>query len=325
MKALVTGAAGFVGSGISRRLLSEGHQVVGIDALTAYYAEALKRRNLQELESDSFTFHESDINEADLDTLLADVDMVYHQAGQPGVRSSWGQEFESYTRNNVLATQKLLEAAARNGKLRKFVYASSSSIYGDAERFPTTEGDLPQPVSPYGVTKLAGEHLVSLYGSNFGVPTISLRYFTVYGPGQRPDMAFTRFVQSALSDREIRIFGTGAQIRDFTYIDDVVEANILAGQADAARPGDVVNISGGSNISVNEVLDVLSGLVGHKLNVRYLERSHGDVFRTGGSSDRAAEVIGWTSRTSIESGLARQLEWAQRTIDVWSSLPENTV
>ncbi|PRB08866.1 NAD-dependent epimerase/dehydratase family protein [Microbacterium sp. MYb64] len=325
MKALVTGAAGFVGSGISRRLLGDGHQVVGIDALTSYYAEQLKRRNLQDLEGESFAFHEADINDIDLDALLDGVDVIYHQAGQPGVRSSWGQEFESYARNNVLATQRLLEAAARNGGLSKFVYASSSSIYGDAERFPTTESDLPRPVSPYGVTKLAGEHLVSLYGTNFGVPTISLRYFTVYGPGQRPDMAFTRFVQAALSDREIRIFGTGEQIRDFTYIDDVVEANVLAGHADTARPGEVVNISGGSNISVNEVLDVLGGLVGNALNVQYLERSRGDVFRTGGSSDLAADVIGWKSRTSIEKGLARQLEWARETIDVWSSLPENTV
>lgn len=325
MKALVTGAAGFVGSNIARRLLDDGNTVVGIDSLTPYYALELKRRNLEGLNGPGFELVEADLNETDLDALLEGVDVVYHQAGQPGVRSSWGREFEVYTQNNVVATQRLLEAARRQGRLQKFVYASSSSIYGDAERFPTTERDVPQPVSPYGVTKLAAEHLVSLYGSNFGVPTISLRYFTVYGPGQRPDMAFTRFVQSALSEREIRIFGTGDQIRDFTFIDDVVEANRKAGEATSARPGEVVNISGGSNISVNEVLETLGAIVGNPLKVSYVERAAGDVHRTGGSSDRAAEVLGWSSAVGIEEGLRRQFEWAKATADTWMGLPENTV
>lgn len=325
MKALVTGAAGFVGSNLTRRLLDEGHSVVGIDSLTPYYAVELKQRNLQGVQNAKFDFIEADINEVDLDAALDGVDVVYHQAGQPGVRSSWGSEFQTYTQNNVVATQRLLEAARRQGQLQKFVYASSSSIYGDAERFPTTERDVPQPVSPYGVTKLAAEHLVSLYGTNFGVPTISLRYFTVYGPGQRPDMAFTRFVQSALSEREIRIFGTGEQVRDFTFIDDIVEANRLAGHAAGVRPGEVVNISGGSNISVNDVLETLGSIAGHSLRVSYVERAAGDVTRTGGSSDKAAEVLGWASSVGIEEGLRRQLEWAKDTADVWMTLPENIV
>jgi nucleoside-diphosphate-sugar epimerase len=325
MKALVTGAAGFVGSNLTRRLLDEGHSVVGIDSLTPYYAVDLKQRNLLGVRNAKFEFIEADINEVDLDAALNGVDVVYHQAGQPGVRSSWGSEFQTYTQNNVVATQRLLEAARRQGQLQKFVYASSSSIYGDAERFPTTERDVPQPVSPYGVTKLAAEHLVSLYGTNFGVPTISLRYFTVYGPGQRPDMAFTRFVQSALSEREIRIFGTGEQIRDFTFIDDIVEANRLAGQASGVRAGEVVNVSGGSNISVNEVLETLSSIAGHSLRVSYVERAAGDVHRTGGSSEKAAEVLGWASSVGIEEGLRRQYAWAQDTADVWMTLPENIV
>ncbi|WP_426184759.1 NAD-dependent epimerase/dehydratase family protein [Microbacterium sp. TWP3-1-2b2] len=325
MKALITGAAGFVGSNLARRLLDDGHSVVGIDSLTPYYAPQLKLHNLEGLRGPGFELLEADVNEVDLDAVLDGVDVIYHQAGQPGVRSSWGREFEVYTQNNVVATQRLLEAARRQGQLQKFVYASSSSIYGDAERFPTTERDIPQPVSPYGVTKLAAEHLVSLYGSNFGVPTISLRYFTVYGPGQRPDMAFTRFMQSALSEREIRIFGTGEQIRDFTFIDDIVNANRRAGEATAARPGEVVNVSGGSNISVNEVLDTLTAIAGHRLKVSYVERAAGDVHRTGGSSDKAADVLGWASSIGIEEGLRRQFEWAKDTMDVWTNLPENFV
>ncbi|MEJ1089347.1 NAD-dependent epimerase/dehydratase family protein [Microbacterium sp. Mu-80] len=323
MKALVTGAAGFVGSRIARHLLDDGHDVLGVDALTPYYAEELKSQNLSTLEAPTFEFRRQDIVDADIEELLDGVDVVFHQAGQPGVRASWGEDFEIYTRNNILATQRLLEGAAKSDALKKFVYASSSSIYGDAERFPTTEADLPRPVSPYGVTKLAAEHLVSLYGTNFGVPTISLRYFTVYGPGQRPDMAFTRFVQAAVAERRIRIFGTGEQIRDFTFVDDIVAANLLAGEATNVSPGQVVNVSGGSKISVNEVLRILDDMVDHPLDVQYVERARGDVFRTGGSSDRVRELLGWRSRVTIEEGLARQLDWARDTVDVWGALPEN--
>lgn len=323
MKVLVTGIAGFVGSNIAKRLLRDGHSVVGIDAFTPYYARELKEANLASLPDQGVELHRADIADADLDALLDGVDVVFHQAGQPGVRASWGTEFATYTRNNVLATQQLLEATKRNGEVKKFVYASSSSIYGDAQKFPTTEADVPGPVSPYGVTKLAGEHLVSLYGKNFDVPTISLRYFTVYGPGQRPDMAFTRFVQSALSEREIRIFGTGEQIRDFTFIDDIVEANMLAAQAQSVAPGEVVNVSGGSNISVNEVLSVLTDIAGHDLRVSHHPRAAGDVHRTGGASDRAERLLGWHSSVTIEDGIARQYRWAQDTFDVWSNLPEN--
>lgn len=323
MKALVTGVAGFVGSSLARRLIEDGHQVVGVDAFTPYYALELKQHNVSDFSSPSFELYREDLNDADLDRLLDNVDVVFHQAGQPGVRASWGDEFEAYTRNNVLATQRLLEAVRRYGRLKKFVYASSSSIYGNAERFPTRETDLPQPVSPYGVTKLAAEHLASVYGTNFGVPTVSLRYFTVYGPGQRPDMAFTRFVQSAVSERSISIFGTGEQIRDFTYIDDIVSANLLAAASVDMSPGKAINISGGSNISVNEVLRIIGNLVGRELDVRYMERAQGDVFRTGGASERAQELIGWQSRVSIEEGLARQLQWALDTAEIWKNVPEN--
>ena len=231
MKALVTGAAGFIGSTLSARLLADGWDVTGIDALTPYYDPALKRANLERL-GGAFTFVQEDLRTADLDALLDGVDVVFHEAGQPGVRASWGDEFGIYLDANVAATQALLEAAKRAPGLQRLVYASSSSVYGDAARFPVLEVDLPQPVSPYGVTKLAAEHLCSLYASNFGVPTVSLRYFTVFGPRQRPDMAFTRFLTAVRDDRPITLYGTGEQIRDFTYVDDVVEANVAGGHRD---------------------------------------------------------------------------------------------
>jgi len=322
MKAFVTGVAGFVGSSIARRLLGHGAEVVGIDSLNPSYARVLKCANLKSLRSKAFTFVPADLNDVDLG-ILDDVDVIYHQAGQPGVRSSWGSEFESYVRNNVQATQRLLEAVRDSSSLQRFVYASSSSVYGDAERFPTLEADLPRPMAPYGVTKLAGEHLVSLYAKNFGVPALSLRYFTVYGPGQRPDMAFTRFLQAALTGSEITIFGSGEQIRDFTYIDDIVSANLLASTSDKTRPGDVVNVSGGSSISVNDVLTIIAELAGTELNVQRVARADGDVARTGGACEYAAEVLGWQSTVTIREGLKRQLEWLRSTQDVWTALTLN--
>jgi nucleoside-diphosphate-sugar epimerase len=312
MKALVTGAAGFVGSTLAKRLLGDGHDVIGIDLLTDYYDVGIKEANLSGIPAERFDFRRQDINTADLDALLAGVDVVFHQAGQPGVRKSWGQDFGVYLDANVRATQALLEAAKRSGSLRRFVYASSSSVYGDAERFPTLESDRPQPLSPYGVTKLAAEHLCSLYAANFGVPTVSLRYFTVYGPGQRPDMAFTRFVRAAVRGETINIYGTGEQIRDFTFVDDIVEANVRAALAEVAS-GSVFNVAGGSNISVNGVLSLLQELNGAALDVRYVDRVAGDVQRTGGSTRAIEAALGWKAEIALDEGLARHLEWARAT------------
>ena len=312
MRALVTGVAGFVGSNLACALLEQGHDVVGIDCLTDYYDLRIKELNLAGIPSERFTLVRGDLNEVDLDQLLTGVDWVFHQAGQPGVRMSWGRDFAIYERLNISATQRLLEAAKNSSSLRRLVYASSSSIYGDAESFPTRETDRPQPLSPYGVTKLAGEHLCSLYAANFGVPTVSLRYFTVYGPGQRPDMAFTRFVRAAVLGETIQIFGDGKQIRDFTYIDDIVAANVLAASSDVP-PGSVFNVAGGSNVSVNETLDILTGLAGHPLNVDHVDVVAGDVRRTGGAIDKITGAIGWRPQVAIEEGLARHLAWGERT------------
>jgi len=309
MKVFVTGVAGFIGSSIGRRLLSDGHSVVGIDCITDYYEPAAKRANLERLESDNFQFVEEDINAADLDKLLDGIEIVIHQAGQPGVRSSWGQEFDNYVDANVLATQRLLEASIRRPELRRFVYASSSSIYGDAETYPCLETDRPRPVSPYGVTKLAAEHLTTLYATNFGLPTVSLRYFTVYGPGQRPDMAFTRFLKAAVRSEPVTIFGTGEQIRDFTFVDDVVDANMRVA-FEPIVPGSVLNVAGGSSVTVNEVLEMIAELHGRPLDIQRTSGVKGDVFRTGGSSEAIGRAVGWRPSTPLREGLSRQYDWA---------------
>jgi nucleoside-diphosphate-sugar epimerase len=311
---LVTGVAGFIGSALARRLIADGEQVRGIDALTAYYDPARKKANLMTIPTHGFTFVHADLNAVDLDQLLDGVTAVFHEAGQPGVRGSWEADFPLYLQANVLATQRLLEAARRADSLRRLVLASSSSIYGNAVIYPTTEACLPRPHSPYGVTKLAAEHLCTVYADNFGVPTVSLRYFTVYGPGQRPDMAFDRFIRAALLDEPIRVYGSGRQIRDFTYVDDVVEANLRAAAADVP-PGSVFNVSGGTSVSVNEVLDILSGIVGRSLHVEYMAAVAGDVERTGGSADKIEAMLGWRPRVDIESGLRAQWRSSAGAVD----------
>ena len=312
MKALVTGAAGFVGSTLARRLLADGHDVVGVDSVNDYYDRQLKRANLGRLASTGFQFVEADLNAVDLPSLLAGTEVVFHLAGQPGVRSSWGSEFDRYVTDNVRATQRLLEAALHADRLRRFVFASSSSVYGDAERYPTEETDRPQPLSPYGVTKLAAEHLCTLYARNHGVPTVSLRFFTVYGPRQRPDMAFTRFCRAVSDGREIEVYGTGEQVRDFTYVDDVVEANLQVGTADigSVPAGSVFNVAGGSSTTVNEVLALLGEISGRAVRVVRGAPVLGDVLRTGGSTEALSKATGWMPRVGLREGLEEQYRWA---------------
>ncbi len=300
---LVTGAAGFVGSHLSRRLLELGCRVTGIDCFTDYYDRRLKENNATSLlEAKGFKLLEADL--ADIaSSRVKDVDIVFHQAAQAGVRASWGKEFSHYTRHNVLATQRLLEWA-RDSKPERFVYASSSSVYGHTGKLPMHEDDLPRPLSPYGVTKLAAEHLCNLYYQNFAVPAVSLRYFTVYGPAQRPDMAFHRFIKAINEDEQIVIYGSGEQTRDFTYIDDIITANLSAALSPNAA-GRVYNIGGGSRISVNGVLSILKKLSGKKLSIKYEPVQAGDPPHTFADTSRAKKEIAFSPAVSLQAGLLK--------------------
>jgi len=306
--ALVTGAAGFIGSTLTDRLLADGVRVTGVDAFTDYYDVSLKRRNIAgALGHKAFELLELDLGTADL-AHLPEVDVVFHNAAQPGVRASWGREFSAYTHHNMLSTQRLLERYKKS-KLERFVYASSSSIYGDAESYPTSEAMLPRPFSPYGVTKLAGEHLVLLYGRNFGLPVAALRYFTVYGPRQRPDMAFHRFCRAMLAGEPITVYGDGHQSRDFTFVSDAVEANVRAWKR--AAPQGVYNVGGGSQVEVLEVIALLEKSLGRKAQVNLEPRPAGDPLRTRADAARLAADLGYATAVGIADGLAAQAEWAR--------------
>jgi UDP-glucose 4-epimerase len=306
--ALVTGAAGFIGSTLTDRLLADGVRVTGVDLFTDYYDRTLKRRNLEgAAKHPSFTLLEMDLAEADL-AGLPEVDVVFHQAAQPGVRASWGREFAAYTHHNVLATQRLLERY-KQSKLERFIYASSSSVYGDAESYPTSESVLPRPFSPYGVTKLAGEHLVLLYGRNFGLPVAALRYFTVYGPRQRPDMAFHRFCKAMLAGEPITVYGDGKQSRDFTFVADAIEANVRAWKR--AKPQGVYNIGGGSQVEVVEAIALLEKSLGVKARVNFEPRPAGDPDRTRADAARLAADLDYKTTVGIADGLAAEAAWAR--------------
>jgi UDP-glucuronate 4-epimerase len=311
LRVVVTGVAGFIGSHMSERLLAAGHDVVGIDCFTDYYERARKEQNLDKSRShDRFHFEAADLVDADLAPLLDGADVVYHLAGQPGVRPSWGNQFDRYVRDNVIATQRLLEAL-KNAPIKRFVFAGSSSVYGDAERFPTKENALPRPVSPYGVTKLAAEHLTNLYTRNFGIPAVSLRYFTVYGPRQRPDMAFSRFMQATTAGEDIEVFGDGEQTREFTYVSDAVDGTIKASTADVV--GQIFNLGGGSRVTVNKVLATLEEISGLSIRRQNLPAAPGDPRHTGASINLARERLGWEPRVSLAEGLAKQWEWFRTT------------
>ncbi|HEY7413532.1 MAG TPA: NAD-dependent epimerase/dehydratase family protein [Vicinamibacteria bacterium] len=307
MRAVVTGAAGFIGSHLSERLLAEGHEVVGLDSFVDYYPRACKERNLLAARDHrAFRLVEASLQEADLASLLEGADHVYHLAAQAGVRASWGRDFDVYTGNNVLGTQRLLEAAVAAGRPR-VVYASSSSVYGDAPALPFHESARCEPVSPYGVTKLAAEHLATLYQRNHGLPTVSLRYFTVYGPRQRPDMAFHRFLRAFLEGSPVRLYGDGTQTRDFTFIDDIVTATRAAG--DRGRPGGVYNVGGGERVSVNDVLRLIEDVTGRRAEVERDPAQKGDMRDTSADTSAAAQDLGFRSTVGLAEGLRREWDW----------------
>ncbi|MCX4750379.1 NAD-dependent epimerase/dehydratase family protein [Kitasatospora sp. NBC_01287] len=307
MRAVVTGAAGFIGSHLCAHLLAAGDTVVGVDALTDAYDPALKWRNLRELAPHpGFSHHRADLRTADLAGLLEGAEVVYHLAGQPGVRPSWGREFTRYAERNLLATQALVEAARRH-PLRKFVYASSSSVYGDAPAFPTPETVCPRPVSPYGVTKLAAEHVCELYRAAYGLPSVSLRLFTVYGPRQRPDMAFARLIEAALTGEPFPLHGDGEQTRDFTYVRDVVTAMRAAARADFTG---VANIGGGHPVSMKQAIATVEQLVG-PVTLDPRPGGPGEARHTGADITVAAREFDYSPRTGLHEGLAAMARHAR--------------
>lgn len=312
MRFLVTGCAGFIGSTLTDSLLSDDHEVVGVDCFTDYYDPAQKRVNLRRaLDYDRFTLHEIDLAYAPITDDHIDVDGVFHQAAQAGVRASWGAEFATYTSCNVLATQRLLEALKlRQQSPTPVVYASSSSVYGNAEARPTHEDALPAPISPYGVTKLAAEHLVDTYRHEFDVPATSLRYFTVYGPRQRPDMAFNKFIRAALKGDAIGVYGDGRQSRDFTFIDDIVGANRAAmDKLLAGSKGGTFNLGGGSTVTVREVIEMLGIILGRDVVANYGDTQPGDVRHTSADTSRAKAELNFLPTVQLIDGLAREAEW----------------
>ncbi len=313
MKCVITGAAGFIGSALSKKLLSRGHRVVGIDNFSPYYARALKKANLDRLKGlKGFSFKEKDILSAGFPELLRGAEYVFHLAAQAGVRSSWGEEFKIYTDNNIMASQKLLEAVKNCRSLKKLVYASSSSVYGDAEELPARETTPTNPMSPYGVSKLAAEKLCLLYQKNYGVPAVAVRLFTVYGPGQRPDMAFNIFVKKILGGEALPVFSGGRQTRDFTYIDDITEGIILA--AGKGIPGEVYNLGGGNRISLNGAIKIIERLAGRKACVLRKGSVKGDMKHTWADISKAKKQLGYSPKTKIEEGLRKEYAWMQNTL-----------
>jgi UDP-glucose 4-epimerase len=307
MKAVVTGAAGFIGSHLSGGLLDRGVEVLGVDCFTDYYPRSIKEANLDVNRArKGFSFLEARLQDADLDAMLDGATHVFHLAAQAGVRKSWGSDFRVYTSNNVDASQQLLEACVGR-RLHRFVYASSSSLYGDNVSIPMREDALPQPVSPYGVTKLAAEQLCHLYHVNHGVPTTSLRYFTVYGPRQRPDMAFNRFIRASLDGTPVTLYGDGEQTRDFTYVADAVAATMAAG--DRGLPGRAYNVGGGSRVSMHQVIDIIGRVAGRPLEVRREPAQKGDMRDTYADTTLARADLGFAPSVTLEQGIEAEYRW----------------
>jgi UDP-glucose 4-epimerase len=319
-KILVTGCAGFIGSHLSERLCEEGALVIGVDRFSDYYSRNFKEKNLENLQQiENFKLIEADLLDLDLEKIVSDVDYIFHEAAQAGVRASWGAQFEVYLRDNILATQKLLEACKSTSRLKKFVFASSSSVYGDTPELPMHEDSILKPVSPYGSSKLAAENLCYLYWKNFGVPTVSLRYFTVYGPRQRPDMAFHRFIKAMLIGDKIEIYGDGKQTRDFTYVSDAVNATISAVNA---PPGEVFNIGGGSRVALIEIIRLLEEIIGKKPNVVFSSEQKGDVKHTFAQTEKAKRLLGFKPSFSLKDGLEEEVKWLKNIYTSTINIPK---
>ncbi len=309
MIAVVTGAAGFIGSHLCQKLLKKNWQVVGIDCFADFYPRWIKEKNISAfLKENKFELLNSNLNQLDLKKILKKTDVIFHLAAQAGVRSSWGQNFAVYTQNNIEATQKLLEAA-KGTSIKKFIFASSSSVYGFCPQLPMTESSSLHPHSPYGVTKMAAEKLCSLYYTNYGIPTLSLRLFTVYGPRQRPDMAFHKFLKAGTENRQVSIFGNGQQTRDFTYITDVIDAFTAA--AERGKSGEIYNIGGGQRIKLIDTLPIIEKTCQKKIKINWKRKQKGDVLHTLADIDKARRDFDYSPQVSLQDGLKEEWTWLQ--------------
>lgn len=310
MIAVVTGAAGFIGSHLCQRLLKENWEVVGIDCFADFYPRWIKEKNISALlKENNFELLTSNLNQLDLKKILKNKDIIFHLAAQAGVRSSWGQNFTVYTENNIEATQKLLEAA-KETPIKKFIYASSSSVYGFCPHLPMTEDSPLFPYSPYGVTKLAAENLCSLYYSNYGIPALSLRLFTVFGPRQRPDMAFHKFLKAGVTNNHITVFGDGQQTRDFTFVTDVIDAFMSA--LEKGKAGEIYNIGGGQRIKLVDVLPLIEKTCQKKINISWQKEQKGDVRHTWADIEKAGRDLDYSPQVSLLDGLKEEWIWLQK-------------
>jgi UDP-glucose 4-epimerase len=321
---VITGVAGFIGSTLAEKLLHDGHNVRGIDSFTNYYPARMKEKNIENcLKHTNFSLIRQDLESSlDLSTIFKNAEYIFHLAAQPGVRASWGKEFVIYVKNNISVTQKILESLKNNTTLKKFVLASSSSVYGNQPSIMNEETSLTRPVSPYGVTKLAAENLTNLYFKNYKIPTVSLRYFTVYGPKQRPDMAFTRFFNSIIKDKKLSIFGNGEQTRDFTYVDDIVQATINAATSDSV--GEILNVGGGSVFSLSEIIEFMKEITQKEFEIDFKTEQKGDVRHTSADISKAKKLINYKSNTDIKYGLTQQYEYIKTNLNLYDGIINHT-
>jgi len=316
--ALITGVAGFIGSSLAEKLLKDNFKVIGIDSFTNYYSPHIKEKNIENcLKHSNFSFIHQDLDTLDLSTIFENTEYVFHLSAQPGARASWGKGFTTYVKNNISVTQKILESLKNNTTLKKFIFASSSSVYGNQSSIMNEDTSLTKPVSPYGVTKLASENLVNLYFKNYEIPIISLRYFTAYGPKQRPDMAFTRFFLSIIKDKKLIIFGNGEQTRDFTYVDDVVKATMNAAASD--HVGEILNIGGGSVFSLMQITEFMKEITGKELEIDFKKEQKGDVKHTSADISKSENLINYKSNTDIKYGLTQQYEYIKNNLNIYDN------
>ena len=313
----VTGVAGFIGSHIAEKLLQNNFKVIGIDSFTPYYPKKIKKNNLKQcLKNKNFSFINKDLIETNLLPLFQKSQHLFHLAAQPGVRSSWGTQFETYVKENILVTQQILEYARIAKSFKTIVMASSSSVYGEQEGKMNEENTFTKPISPYGVTKLAAENICRIYAENYNLPITSLRYFTVYGPRQRPEMAFMQFIKAALTDREIAVYGDGSQTRDFTYIDDIVDASISCIESNLSQ--EILNIGGGFVVSINDILKLLIDISQTELKISYTPKQKGDVIHTEADISKAVRLIDYKPKTKIKDGLIQEFTYVKNTLNLYN-------